>query len=59
MTTLKITQTNDSYKISTPDGGLAFFKDDISESKRMLEYIIYTLGLDTDNDKIEIYSKPS
>lgn len=50
-----IHQDNDSYVVSDQHGTpLSFFKDDINESKKLLEYIVFALGLNTDSCKIDI-----
>ena len=55
---MTIYKTNDCYKIATQGESMAFFSGDIEESKRLLEYLVFTLGLNTDGEKIEISVKP-
>lgn len=53
---LTIYSNNDTFSVNGRHGEppMVFFKNDIDESRRLLEYIVYSLGLNTSACKIEI-----
>ena len=51
---MNITQDYNSFTVDTRDSDQSFIKGDIYEAKRLLDFLIYTLGLNTDTHKINI-----
>ena len=54
---LIIKSNYDSYTINVNKTNSTFQKNDIVESKKILEHIIYTLGLNTDSNCLEVIIK--
>lgn len=53
---ISIKQDSDSYTIEALNepAPMVFYKNEILESQRLLEYLVYTLGLNTESCKIDV-----